>query len=63
MNEEMMDQLGLRLSQPNAQGGFAKGVIKDLEVAFNSFPSGPFYIDVMVVGALKMPWLLGYLDT
>jgi hypothetical protein len=53
MTEEIMHQLGLILSQPNAKGGFAKGVIKDLEVAFDSCPSYPFYIDVMVVDALN----------
>jgi hypothetical protein len=53
MTEEIMHQLGLSLSQPNARGGFAKGIIKYLEVAFDSFPSAPFYIDVMVVYALK----------
>jgi hypothetical protein len=52
MTEEIMHQLGLSLSQPNARGDFAKGVIKDLEVAFNSCPSAPFYI-VMVVDALN----------
>ena len=53
MTEEVMHQLGLSLSQPNAQGDFAKGIIKDLNVAFNSFPSTPFNIDVIVVDALS----------
>jgi hypothetical protein len=53
MTEEVMHQLGLNLSQPNAQGGFAKGIIKNLNVAFNSCPSAPFNIDVIVVDALS----------
>jgi hypothetical protein len=53
MTEEIMHRLGLSLSQPNTKGGFAKGIIKDLEVAFDSCPSAPFFIDVMVVDALN----------
>jgi ribonuclease HI len=53
MTEEIMHQLGLNLSQPNAKGGFAKGDIKYLEVSFDSCPSAPFYIDVMVGDALN----------
>jgi hypothetical protein len=48
-----MQQLGLILSQSNVGGGFAKGVIKELEIAFNYFPSAPFFIDVMVVDAMR----------
>jgi hypothetical protein len=53
MVEEVMHQLGLSLSQPNDQGIFSKGIIKNLNVAFDSFPSAPFYIDVIVVDALS----------
>jgi hypothetical protein len=53
MTEEVMHQLGLSLSQPNAKGGFAKGIIKNLNVAFESCPSTPFDIDVMVVDSLR----------
>jgi hypothetical protein len=52
--------LGLSLSQPNARGGFAKGIIKDLEVAFDSCPNAPFFIDVMVVDALNSLGIILY---
>jgi len=48
-----MHQLGLSLKCPNTRGGFAKGIIKDLEVAFNSFPSTPFFIYVIFMDALN----------
>jgi hypothetical protein len=48
-----MHQLGMSLSRPNTRGGFAKGIIKDLEVAFDSCPSAPFFIDVIIVDALN----------
>jgi hypothetical protein len=53
MTEKIMHRLGLRLSQPNTKGGFEKGIIKDLDVAFDSCPSAPFFINVMVVDTLK----------
>jgi hypothetical protein len=53
MTEKIMHQLGLSLSRPNTRGGFAKGIIKDLEVAFDSCPSAPFFIDVIIVDALN----------
>jgi ribonuclease HI len=53
MTEEIMQQLGLSLSQSNVGGGFAKGVIKELEIAFNSCPSAPFFIDVTVMDAMR----------
>ena len=53
VTERVMHQLELSLSQPNTQGGFAKGIVKNLNVTFNSFPSAPFNIDVMVVDALR----------
>jgi hypothetical protein len=42
MTEEIMQQLGLSLSQSNTRGGFAKGIIKELEVAFLLLPKHPF---------------------
>jgi hypothetical protein len=53
MTEEVMHQLGLSLSQPNDQGHFAKGIIKNLNVSFDSFPSARFYIDMIVVDYLR----------
>jgi len=53
MTEEMMHRLGLSLSQTNTKGGFAKGIIKDLEISFDSYPSAPFFIDVVVVDTLN----------
>jgi hypothetical protein len=53
MTEKVMHQLGLSVSQPNTRGDFAKGIIKDLNVAFESFPSTPFTIDVLVIDALR----------
>jgi hypothetical protein len=53
MTEKIMHQLGLSLSRPNTRGGFAKGIIKDLEVAFDSCPRASFFIDVIVVDALN----------
>jgi hypothetical protein len=53
MTIEIMHRLGLTLPQPNAKGGFTKGIIKDLEVAFDSCPSAPFFIDVVVVDTLN----------
>jgi hypothetical protein len=53
ITEETMQQLGLTLSQSNTGGGFARGVIKELEVAFDSCPSAPFFLDVMVVDAVS----------
>jgi len=49
MTEEFMHQLGLILSQRNAQGVFSKEIIKKLNVAFNYFPIAPFDIDMIVV--------------
>jgi hypothetical protein len=49
----MMHRLGLSLSQTNTKGGFAKGIIKDLEVSFDSYPSAPFFIDVVVIDTLN----------
>jgi hypothetical protein len=44
-----MHQLGLSVSQPNTRGDFSKGIIKDLNVDFDSFPNAPFTIDVLVI--------------
>jgi hypothetical protein len=53
MTEEVMHYLGLSLSQPNAGGGFAKGIIKNLEIAFDSCPNTPFLIDVVIIDAAR----------
>jgi hypothetical protein len=53
MKEEVMYQLGLRLSQTNTGGDFEKGIIKNLEVAFDSRPSAPFLIDVVIVDVVS----------
>jgi len=45
--------LGMILSQPNTQGDFAKGIIRYLNVSFDSCPSAPFTIDVLVIDALS----------
>ena len=47
-----MHQLGLSLSQPNTQGDFSKGIIRNLNVSFDSFPSTPFTIDMLVIDSL-----------
>jgi hypothetical protein len=49
MTEEVMHQLGLSLSQANTRGDFAKGIINNLEVAFDSCPSAPFLINVVII--------------
>jgi hypothetical protein len=49
MTEEVMQQLGLKISQANTRDNFAKGIINNLEVAFDSCPSAPFLINVVVV--------------
>jgi ribonuclease HI len=53
MMEEVMCQLGLILSQTNTGGDFAKGIINNLEVAFDSCPSAPFLINVVVIDAIN----------
>jgi hypothetical protein len=53
MTEEVMYQLGLRLSQTNTRGEFAKGIINNLEVAFDSCPSAPFLINVVIIDAVN----------
>jgi ribonuclease HI len=50
MTEEVMQQLGLKISRINTKDNFVKGAIKDLEVAFDSCPDAPFRINVFVVG-------------
>jgi hypothetical protein len=49
MTEEVMRQLGLKISRANTRGNFVKGTIKDLEIAFDSCPDAPFQINVVVV--------------
>jgi hypothetical protein len=49
MTEEVMRQLGLKISRTNTKDDFVKGAIKDLEVAFDSCPDAPFRINVFVV--------------
>jgi ribonuclease HI len=53
MTERVMHQLGLSISQPNTQGGFTRGIIKDLSVSFHAFPDAPFTIDVLVIDTLS----------
>jgi hypothetical protein len=53
MMEEVMYRLGLSLSQTNTEGDFAKGIINNLEVAFNSCPNAPFLINVVVIDAVN----------
>jgi hypothetical protein len=49
MTEEVMQQLGLEISQTNTKDDFVKGTIKDLEVAFDSCLDAPFLTDVFIV--------------
>jgi hypothetical protein len=53
MTEEVMYQLGLNLSQTNTGGDFAKGIINNLEVAFDSCPSAPFSINVVIIDVIS----------
>jgi hypothetical protein len=53
MKKEFMYQLGLSLSQTNTGGDFAKGIINNLEVAFDSYSSAPFLINVVVIDAVN----------
>jgi ribonuclease HI len=53
MTEEVMYQLGLSLSQTNTGGDFAKGVINNLEVAFDSCPNAPFLINMVIIDAVN----------
>jgi hypothetical protein len=49
MTEEVMQQLGLKISRANTRDSFMKGVINNLETAFDFCPSAPFLINVVVV--------------
>ena len=49
MTEEIMHQLGLKISRENTRDNFTKGIINNLEVAFDSCPSAPFLINVVVI--------------
>jgi hypothetical protein len=53
MTERVMHQLGISISQPNTQDGFTRGIIKDLVVAFHTFPDVSFKIDVIVIDTLS----------
>jgi hypothetical protein len=53
MTEEVICQLGMSLSQTNVGGDFAKGAINNLEVAFDSYPSAPFLINVVVIDVVN----------
>jgi hypothetical protein len=53
MTEEVMQQLGLKISRINTKDNFVRGAIKDLEVAFDSFPDAPFRINVFIVGDIN----------
>jgi hypothetical protein len=53
MTEEVMHQLGLSLSQPNMQGGFTRGNIKDMSVSFHACQNSTFTIDVLAIDTLS----------
>jgi hypothetical protein len=53
MTEEVMQQLGLKVSQFNTKDNFVKGAIKDLEVVFDSYPDAPFQMNVFVIGDIN----------
>jgi ribonuclease HI len=53
MTEEAMQQLGLKISRINTKDNFVRGAIKDLEVAFDSCPDAPFWINVFIVGNIN----------
>jgi hypothetical protein len=50
MAEEVMQQLGLKITRINTKDNFVKGAIKYLEGAFDSCPDTPFWINVFIVG-------------
>jgi hypothetical protein len=62
MTKEVLHQLDLNLSQQNTKRGFAKGIVKKLEFSFESFPSTPFDIDIMVVDSLRNWGLIFHKD-
>jgi hypothetical protein len=62
MTKEVLHQLDLNLSQTNTKMGFAKGIVKKLEFSFESFPSTPFDIDIMVVDSLRNWGLIFHKD-
>jgi hypothetical protein len=62
MTKEVLHQLDLNLSQQNTKRGFAKAIVKKVEVAFESFPSTPFDIDVMVVDSFSNWGLIFHKD-
>jgi hypothetical protein len=49
MTEEVMQQLGLKISHTNTKDDFVKGAIKDLQVVFDSHPDAPFSMNVFIV--------------
>jgi ribonuclease HI len=53
MTEEVMQQLGLKVSMSNTKDEFVKGAIKDLEVAFDSYPDAPFLMNVFVINDIN----------
>jgi hypothetical protein len=53
MTEEVMQQLGLKISQINTKDDFVKGAIKDLEVTFESYPDAPFQMNVFIIGNIN----------
>jgi hypothetical protein len=68
MTGEVMERLGLKVSLSNTTDNFFKGVINDLEVAFDSCPCAPFLMDVFVVidinnfGIILCDELIAHLD-
>jgi ribonuclease HI len=53
MTEEVMQQLGLKISPSNIKDEFVKGTIKDLQVAFDSYPDAPFQMNVFVIDGIN----------
>jgi hypothetical protein len=53
MTEEVMKQLGLKVSLSNTKDEVVKGAIKDLEVAFDPYPDALFQMNVFVIGDVK----------
>jgi ribonuclease HI len=50
MTEEVMKQLGLKVSLSNTKDEVVKGAIKNLEVAFDPYPDALFQMNVFVIG-------------
>jgi ribonuclease HI len=53
MTEEVMQQLGLKISRINTKDNFVKGAIENLEMVFDSCPDAPFRNNVFIVGEVN----------